>query len=210
MRRLSNLSPSRRVLRMLSLSKFMRFTVPLVSLSMALAQTREDRIAAALRDQHFDTALGLVREALKESPANAQLWTMQGVALEGQGKNREALSSFRRALKISPDYIPALEQTAQLEFDAGDPDGIPVLEHLLRLRPDDLTSHGMLAVLAYQKGDCEAATAHFEKAAALFESKLPALHAYGVCLVRLKRFDKADDVFQKSMALNPGDARERQ
>ena len=68
----------------------------------------------------------------------------------------------------------------------------------------------MLAVLEYQKGDCAAATAHFEKAASLFESKLPALHAYGTCLVKLKRFDKAAEVFRTSLALNPDDARERQ
>lgn len=189
--------------------KLMRLVVPLVLVAGALAQTSEDRIAAALREQEFDSALVLVREALKESPANAQLWTMQGVAYQGKGKDREALSSFRQALKLSPDYIPALEKAAQLEFDAGNPDGIPLLERLLRLRPGDLTSHGMLAVLEYQKGDCASATVHFEKAAALFESKAAALHAYGVCLVKLKRFDQADEVLQKSMALNPGDAGER-
>jgi tetratricopeptide (TPR) repeat protein len=194
---------------MLSPPKLMRFAVPLVLLAGALAQTREERIAAALREQQFDSALGLVGEAIKQSPANAQLWTMQGVAYQGEGKNSQALSSFRHALKLSPDYIPALEKAAQLEFDAGDSDGIPLLERLLRLRPNDQTSYGMLAVLEYQKGDCAAATVHFEKAAALFESKAPALHAYGVCLVKMKRFDKANEVLQKSMALNPGDAGER-
>jgi tetratricopeptide (TPR) repeat protein len=135
---------------------------------------------------------------------------MQGVAYEGQGRNAEALSAFRRALKLFPDYIPALEKAAQLGYDGGDPDAIPLLEHLLRLRPNDLTSHGMLAVLEYQKGDCAEAAIHFEKATALFESKPPALHAYGSCLVKLKRFEKANEVFQKCMALNPADARERQ
>ena len=130
------------------------------------AQAADARIAAivaALRDQQFDKALHLLDAALKESPGNAQLWTMQGVAREGLGKNKEALASFRHALKLSPDYIPALEKSAQIAFDAGDPAGIPVLEHLLRLRPDDLTSHAMLAVLEYQKGDCAAASAPLSK-----------------------------------------------
>ena len=194
---------------MLSLPKLISFWVLMVFLAGVQAQTREDHIASALREQRFDTALGMLREALKESPGSAQLWTMQGVAYQGQGKTSEALSSFRHALKISPDYIPALENTAQLEFDAGSPDGIPTIERLLRLRPNDVTSHGMLAVLDYQKGDCAAAVVHFEKAAALFESKPMALHAYGACLVKLKHFDNAVEVFQKSVALNPGDASER-
>src|SRR5690348_8052334 len=124
------------MLRMLCLSKLICFAVPVVLLSAALAQTRDDQIVSALREQQYDAALGLLRDALKESPANAQLWTMQGVAYQGQGKNSEALSSFRHALKLAPDSIPALEKAAQLEYDASNPDGIPLLEHLLRLRPD--------------------------------------------------------------------------
>lgn len=195
---------------MFSFSKLRRWALPLLLVSMAQGQRREERIAAALREQQFDAALKLVREALKETPGNAQLWTMQGVAYEGLGNTAEALGCYRHALKLAPDDIPALEKAAQLEYDAGHPEGIPLLEHVLRLRPNDVTSHGMLAVLQYQKGDCAGAVVHFEKAAALLESKAPALHAYGACLVKLKRFDKAGAVFEKSMALNPGDGRERQ
>ena len=195
---------------MFSFSKIKWRALLLLFVSVATAQTREDQIAAALRDQQFGAALNLLREALKDAPANAQLWTMQGVAYEGQGNPGEALSSFRHALKLSPDNVPALEKAAQLEYDAGNSEGIPMLEHLLRLRPNDLTTHGMLAVLEFQKGDCAAATVHFEKAAALLESKSPALHAWGACLVKLKRFEDADEVFQKSVTLNPEDTHERQ
>jgi len=186
---------------------------PLVLLACALAQTSEhavQQVASALRDQQFDRALDLLKGALQAAPGNAQLWTMQGVAYAGRGQEKEALSSFRRALKITPDNIPALQGAAQIEYDAGSPSGIPLLEHLLRLRPNDLTSQGMLAVLEYQQGNCAAAVVHFENAGSLFDSRPPALHAYATCLVKLKRFDKAAMVFQKSLALNPDNRRERQ
>jgi tetratricopeptide (TPR) repeat protein len=64
-------------------------------------------------------------------------------------------------------------------------------------------------VLQYQQGNCAAAAVHFEKSASLFDSQPPALHAYTTCLVKLKRFDKAATVFQKSLALSPGDRQER-
>ena len=188
-------------------------TVLLLILPGAGAQSAQDRLAAiasALREQQFDKALTMLHSALSEAPGNDELWTMQGVAYEGVGDKKRALTSFRRALKISPDGIPALQGAAQIEYDAGEKDGIPLLEHLLRLRPADLTSHGMLAVLEYQQGDCAAAAVHFEKAAALFASQLPALHAYGACLVRLKRLDQAADVFNKALALHPDDRQERQ
>src|SRR5579872_1296108 len=114
---------------MSSLPKLIRAAMPLLWVSVALAQSRQDQIAAALRNQQFATALTLLRVALKESPANPQLWTMQGVAYQAQGDSSQALSSFRHALKLSPDDIPALEKAAQLEYDSGRPEGIPLLEH---------------------------------------------------------------------------------
>lgn len=187
--------------------------VPVLFLSCAHAQIAGDRIgpiASALRSQEFSKALDLLKAALKESPGNAQLWTMQGVACSGEGRKKEAFASFRNALKISPDYVLALQGAAQIEYEAGSPAAVPLLKHLLRLRPGDPTSHGMLAVLEYKQGDCGAAVMHFENAGGLFDSQLEALHAYATCLVRLKQLAKAVKVFQRAVALNPDDHRERQ
>ncbi len=186
--------------------------LPILILSCALAQTAGDRISlivTALREQEFARALELLRPALQESPENAQLWTMQGFASAGQGQKKEALASYRHALKISPDYIPALQGAAQIEYDAGSAAGVPLLQHLVRLRPGDVTSHGMLAVLEYQQGNCVDAVVHFEKASSLFDDRVEALHAYATCLVRLKRFEQASQVFARALALNPGNRRER-
>lgn len=187
--------------------------VSLLVVAAALAQVPNDRlapIAAALGDQKFEKALELLRPALEQYPGDSRLWTMQGTAYSALDKRTDALASFSTALKLSPDNILALHGAAQIEYDAGSAAGIPLLQHLLRLQPGDTTSHAMLAVLEYQRGNCAAAVPHFEKASALFESRLPALHAYATCLVRLKQIDKAAMVFQQALALNPDDRRERQ
>ena len=177
------------------------------------AQPGADRvasIAAALRAQQYDQALHMLHGALQEHPGNAELWTMQGVAYNAMGNSKEALGAFRHALRLTPNAVPALEGEAQIDYDNGDAAGIPIIKRLLQLRPDDLTSHGMLAILDFQQGDCTDAVVHFQKASALFASKIPALHAYGICLVKLRQFDRAADIFQQSLALNPEDQRERQ
>lgn len=171
---------------------------------------RANAAAEALGNKDYPKALELLKPALEELPASAQLWAMQGAAYAGEQRNKEALVSFRRALKIDPDYVPALRGAAQIDFDAGNADGIPILQHMLRLHPDDTTSHAMLAILEYQQGNCAAAVPHFEKSGSLFDSRLEGLHAYAACLVKLKRFDNAAEVFQRSLALNPEDKRERQ
>jgi tetratricopeptide (TPR) repeat protein len=175
-------------------------------LPLAFAQTDQIApIASALRNNQFHRAIELLRPALQASPANAQLWAMQGTAYAGEGNAKEALQAFHKALKISPNYAPALEGAIQIEFEGGDPSVIPLLQRILRLRPEDVTSHGMLAILEYQQNNCPAAIPHFEKARALFESKPPALHAYAVCLVKEKQYDRAIKIFQHSLALNPDD-----
>jgi len=180
--------------------------------SLLVAQQSGDRIASiasALRSEKFEDALKLLQPALAESPGNSELWTMQGFALKGVGSTKDALASFRRAIKLAPDDIPSLQGAAQIEFDLGEGDGIPLIEHLLKLRADDLTSHAMLAVLEYQQGNCASALPHFEKAQSVFEARPAGLHAYATCLVRQKQFAKATTVLRRTVKINPENAQER-
>jgi tetratricopeptide (TPR) repeat protein len=174
------------------------------------AQTPQlDAIASALREQAFQRALELLDPALKASPNSSELWAMQGTAYAGEGAKKEALVSFQKSLRISPNYLPALEGAIQIEYEAGSKDAIPLLQRMLRVRPTDAVSHGMLAVLEYQEGNCEVAVAHFEKVGTLFDSQPTALHAYATCLMRLRQPTKAAQVFAQAVALNPDDLHER-
>ena len=134
---------------------------------------------------------------------------MQGAAYTGEGRKQDALASFRAALKISPDYLPALQGAIQIEYEDGNKNAIPLLQRMLRARPADRISHGMLAVLEYQQGNCADAVIQFETAGDLIDSRPDGLHAYATCLVKLKAFDKAAEVLQRNVALSPQDGRER-
>lgn len=164
---------------------------------------------AALRARDFDTAVQRSREAVRTAPNDPQLWTLHGIALANQGKRTEALEAFERALTISPNYVAALEGAAQLHYEAGSRQAVPLLNRLLRARPADATAHAMLAVLEYREGNCETAVGHFEQAGALIDSQLDALHAHATCLVRLKKLEGAIRVFQHAVALRGDDPRER-
>jgi tetratricopeptide (TPR) repeat protein len=166
-------------------------------------------IVSALRSREFDKALQLLQPALQRAPNNPQLWAFQGLAYSGKGEQKSAIGSYRKALKFSPDYLPALEGAAQLEYEAGSTDAIPLLEHVLRLRPQDSTSHAMLAVLAYKKGDCPTAAQHFSESEQVLDSQPGALQEYGVCLLKLKQTDKALRIFQGLLASHPDNARAR-
>jgi tetratricopeptide (TPR) repeat protein len=173
------------------------------------ADNRMETIASALRNREFDNALQLLQPALQASQKNPQLWMFQGLAYSGKGDQKSALNSYQSALKVSPDYLPALEGAAQLQYEAGSPEAVPLLQHVLRLRPNDATSHAMLAVIAYKNNECAAAVEHFSRSESLLNSQPGALQEYGVCLLKLKQTDKAVHVFQDILASHPEDPRAR-
>src|SRR5579863_9987717 len=141
---------------------------------LALAQSSESQLAsitAALQARDYDKAVQLSRAALQDSPENAQLWTLHAIALASKGDGKDALTAFRRALKITPHNIAALAGAAQLAYQSGDPGAAILLNRLLQLRPEEPTAHAMMAVLDYRKGNCAAAAPHFEKAVELLDSQ---------------------------------------
>jgi tetratricopeptide (TPR) repeat protein len=176
-------------------------------------QTSNERlqsITAALRGRDFQQALQSLQSALQESPNNPQLWMLQGLAYSGTGDSKSALASYKHALRISPDYLPALEGAAQLQYEAGSADAIPLLEHVLKLRPDETTSHAMLAVLAAKKGDCAMAVQHFSVIGSMLDSQPDALQGYGICLLKLEQTEEAIQVFGRLMTMQPNEPRFRQ
>ena len=176
------------------------------------AQTGPDRVAfitSALRTGDFAGAVQLTRDGLAKSPTDPQLWTLQGIGLSAMKRNKEAVDAFRSALESSPDYLPALEGAAQIAYQQGDKEAAPLLRHILRLRPNDQTSHAMLGALAAKQGDCSVAVREFEASGPLLESQPAALQQYGVCLVAVKQTEKAIAVFQKLVASHPEDTRAR-
>ena len=187
-------------------SKVFRLAALMVFSPCLLAQAAGEPVRAitsALENRQFGAALELLRPALEGSPQDARLWALQGIAFSGVGQKKDALASFQNALKLSPNYLPALEGAAQIEYEAGSDAAGPLLERILRLEPKNPTSHAMLAVIAYRHRDCNQAVQHFEQAGSVLNSQPSAFEEYGACLVKLKQLEKALDVFQRSLISHP-------
>jgi len=178
-----------------------------LSLSGQTTKEQAASIVSALRAGQFDQALELLQPALRSTSNNAQLWMFQGLAYAGKKDTKSALASYQHALKVSPDYLPALEGAAQIEYEAGSADAIPLLEHVLKLRPSDVTSHAMLAVIYAKDEDCASAVKHFAQAGSVLDAQPEALQGYGACLLRLKQTDGAVRVFQQLLTSRPDDVR---
>jgi tetratricopeptide (TPR) repeat protein len=161
--------------------------------------SQNEAITQALRTGQVDTALHLIHVQLEQNPSDAKLWTLDGIALSSRNDEKASLAAFRKALAISPDYLPALEGAAQIEYARGSKDAEPLLHRILSVRPDDPTSHAMLASLAYRRGDCASSVSHFAQSASLIDSEPAALQEYGDCLLQLKQTEKAISVFNHAL-----------
>ncbi len=186
----------------------------LMACSFGLGQSAGDSsgtiaIETALRARDFEQALQLTHSRLRELPNDAKLWTLEGIALSKLGRDKEALNTYDRALRISPKYLAALEGAAELEYKAGSARARPLLEQILKLRSNDPTAHGMLGVLAYKEHDCTAATKHFRASKDLISSQPVALAEYGSCLMKLQQPQDALLVFQQILTLRPDDLHAR-
>ena len=162
-------------------------------------------VSSALEAQEYQHALDLASSELQHWPNDPRLWALQGIAQSKLGQNSSAAASFSRALALKPDYLPALEGAAQIQYVAGNASAVPLLKRILSVRPTDQTAHAMLAAMAYKQGDCRSAVEHFGLAAKAISSQSAALDEYAACLVVLKRPDDAVSVLRSLVVLQPTD-----
>ena len=156
-------------------------------------------------ESSISQALELAKQALNTAPGDVQILTLEALAWKGLGQDQNALTAFQHALRIAPNYLAALEGAAQIEYAAGSDAAIPLLDRLLKLRPDEPTAHAMRAVMAWKQRDCPTAVAHFERSRSVMASQPDALREYGICLVRLNQPEAAAAVFQQIVSTNPED-----
>ncbi len=152
-----------------------------------------------------NAALKTIDNGLSADRANFKLWSLKGVILDQQGDEREAAGAFERALKLSSNYLPALEGLAQIRYREHDPSASSLLVHILELQPQNVTSHIMLAELAFRQDDCKAVLEHFRAAGVLHSGRKDLLQQNGFCLVQEQLYTEALQVFQFLLKTDPAD-----
>jgi tetratricopeptide (TPR) repeat protein len=169
----------------------------------------EDPIAKALSQRQFDTALRAIDQRLKAQPSDARLWMMRGAALYGLAQPKDSLVSYRKAIQLQPNLMPALQAAAQLEYATKDPNAAKTLGRILALDPKNEVAHAMSGVLAFEAHDCAGVVRHFAAALPQVERDKVSLQQYGFCLLQLNRPADAGPVLQRLLAADPADSRAR-
>jgi tetratricopeptide (TPR) repeat protein len=201
-------------------AKKVRCCIPKPARSVALAMAlflfkgmaaNEDEavraITAALRAKRYQEAWDLSRSAVGRFPKDERILVLESMALSGLHKDQEALAVLQRTLEIAPNYVPALEAAAEIEYRQGKPEAEAHLLRLLELHPGEPTAHAMLGALAWKQSDCSGAVQHFAQAKSAIAAQPDALLEFGACLMKMKRPEEAAGVYRQLAALRPQDRR---
>lgn len=161
-------------------------------------------VESLIRSQQYDQALAALKTALDKSPADFKLWTLEGICFALQGKDPDAVATFEHAIRIAPDYTPAIRGEVEILYKTGDTRAIPLLERMLKTDPADVTGHEMLGMLEKRADNCHAAVSQFLLSKEVLAEHPESLEAYGYCLVELKLLAEAIPVFRQLIPLVPG------
>ena len=176
----------------------------LTALPQAAPSTRA-AVVDALHQGDNQRAASLAGEALKRTPRDCSLLSLQGIAFAGLHQQPAANASFRKALSYCPQYLPALEGAAQVEFAQDAARALPLLNRILKLQPENATAHAMMAAALRQQGRCADALPHYQFARALFAGSPGLQQAYGSCLAATGDLQSALQQYTDLLSTQPSD-----
>lgn len=149
-------------------------------------------------------ALDAIDKALKINPSASEALTVRGVIALSRFEIKDAESFAERALKFNPNLTEALRLRADVHLATGDTaSALKELARARKIAPRDTRTLARIAVCEQLRGnkkDVDAIVAEVEK----FDKK-PAVFWFDFAerLEERRRFDLAEDGYQKAMKLRP-------
>jgi predicted CXXCH cytochrome family protein len=182
---------------------------PVRAVRLAAARSLADvprRLLAEAERGALDRALVEVVASEQVNADRPEAHVNLAVLYRRLGRPGEAEAALRSALRLAPDFVPALLQLADLLRAQGrDVEGEPLLETALHVAPDDPAALAALGLRRARQGRWPEALAFLERAATL-RPEVPRLaHAYAVTLHAAGQADRAIEVLETAHRRRPGD-----
>jgi tetratricopeptide (TPR) repeat protein len=144
------------------------------------------------------------RPLLSADLMRATTETNLGVALQADGRQREAETHYRRAISIQPDYVPAHVNLGTALVALNRPkEAIEEYERAIALGSAGMDVDGKLGNALLQAGDAAGAAAYFQRSIAAGRRSAETFNNLGVALLRTGRQIEAIAAYRESLHINP-------
>ena len=145
-----------------------------------------------------------LRTALERKPAFPEALVVLANLLDARDDTAAAADLLAQATRLRPrDFISWLRYGQVLLKLKRSQDAEPALKQALALQPDDVDAHGLLSELHRSRNDFASAARHLEAVLRQRPDWSDALFSYAYLLTHLHRFDDADAVLSRIVALEP-------
>ncbi len=154
--------------------------------------------------QELDAAHQVYSRAQTLAPQTFEWWYLDAVVLQRQARHDEAAIRFRRALELTPDYLPARVKLAESLLKAGNvAESRPLFEALLDDRRGEAFARFGLAQIAALDGRHDAAVPLLQRALAIFPEWGEAYYVLAMSLRALDRRDEAAQALASQARFGP-------
>jgi len=166
----------------------------------ALAQA-----AAAFEAKNFPLAERLVRERLRQAPADAAALRLLAAIAAATGHDAPAEQLLRQALAHAPGFVPARQDLARLLYRLHRyAEALPEFDRLIAADPTHLGARNLKASILDRTGEHEAAIALYRELLAEDPGRARVWMTLGHVFKALGRADEAVDAYRRSLAAEPG------
>lgn len=157
------------------------------------------------REEHFDEAVDLLNEGLRESPNDTTLLYQLGITHDAGGQFDLTVKDLEKLLQIDPNHAEALNY---LGYSWADRDmnlnqALDLIERALRIRPDAAYIIDSLGWVYYRMGNYEEALKHLLRAAEKMSEDPTVLDHVGDTYEKLGQKDLAVQYWSRALAADP-------
>jgi predicted TPR repeat methyltransferase len=153
------------------------------------------------------SAVRLLNTALTKSKGGAELYTNLGNALQASGQLADAISSFKKALEINPDFILAQNNLGNaLSLAGNNEEAINCLKKTIQQNPDHAPAYYNLGNALYSRGEQESAIKNFRKALAIDPGFSDANNNLASLLSDTGHEEEAKELFERALQFDKKNA----
>ena len=174
----------------------------------AFARHQDAATARAIVDlekrQDWPGMLTLARTQLQREPGRADWWFLQGYALGRLGQHAEAIESYERALRISPEEEGTWLSLGQSQRDLGQTErAIQTYKQALRNRPESAQTYLALGDTYQTQGRLDLAIANFRECVRYDPDSAKGWYGLAIAYQLTRQTEQRDEALLRLRKLDP-------
>ncbi|MBT5500359.1 MAG: tetratricopeptide repeat protein, partial [Thiotrichales bacterium] len=152
-------------------------------------------------------ALSHCNEMLEKFPNSVVLHNISGASYAGLMQFDAAIDSYKKAIKIKPDYADVYNNMAAVLKDKGDLEAaIDSCKEAIKIKPHYAEAYINMGNALQDKGDLEAAIDSYKQALKINPNHAEAYYNMGIALEDKGDLEAAIDSYKQALKINPNHA----